>query len=61
MAQRLEAPLYVVSAATIGTKAKPAEQFLVEMFHLAHYWRAVLLIDEADVFLEQCGDSMGLE
>lgn len=45
-------PLFVVSVAEIGLDASRAERNLEQMFYLAGKWEAVLLVDEADVFLE---------
>lgn len=45
-------PLFVVSVAEIGLNASKAERNLEQMFYLAGKWEAVLLVDEADVFLE---------
>ncbi|SMQ47334.1 unnamed protein product [Zymoseptoria tritici ST99CH_3D7] len=45
-------PLFVVSVAEIGLDASQAEKNLDRMFSLAGAWEAVLLVDEADVFLE---------
>ncbi|PSS00675.1 hypothetical protein BD289DRAFT_450244 [Coniella lustricola] len=45
-------PLFVVSVAEIGLDASRAERKLEKIFALATKWGAVLLIDEADVFLE---------
>lgn len=45
-------PLFVVSVAEIGLDASRAERRLEKVFALATKWQAVLLIDEADVFLE---------
>jgi len=46
-------PLVVVSVAEIGTKASEAEARLGRILANATRWRAVLLVDEADVFLEE--------
>ncbi|KAJ7705121.1 P-loop containing nucleoside triphosphate hydrolase protein, partial [Mycena olivaceomarginata] len=46
-------PLYVVSSGDLGTSASNLEHELTRILDLAHTWRAVLLIDEADVFLEK--------
>ncbi|KAJ6576123.1 P-loop containing nucleoside triphosphate hydrolase protein [Mycena vulgaris] len=46
-------PLYVISSGDLGTSASHLEQELTQILDLAHTWRAVLLIDEADVFLEK--------
>jgi hypothetical protein len=42
-----------VSSGDIGTTAADCEKSLAEILDLATHWKAVLLIDEADVFLEQ--------
>lgn len=46
-------PLLVVSVAEIGTDATRAEARLNTVLANATRWRAVLLVDEADVFLEE--------
>lgn len=46
-------PLLSISVAEIGTQADCAEIKLESIFADAQRWRAVLLIDEADVFLEE--------
>ena len=43
----------MVGAGDLGTHASALEQALVEIFDLASAWKAVVLIDEADVFLEK--------
>ncbi|KAK7947808.1 aaa family atpase [Apiospora aurea] len=48
-------PLLSVSVADVGTKAKHVESNLEIVFALATNWQAILLIDEADVFLESRG------
>lgn len=53
MALATSRPLLVVSVAEIGTKAQNAESNLNFFFALAARWGAILLIDEADVFLEE--------
>ena len=45
-------PLFIVSVAEIGLDASKAEKNLEQMFYLAGKREAVLLVDEADVFLE---------
>jgi hypothetical protein len=49
----LRKPLYVVSAGDLGTNAHTLDQALTKIFALAPVWNAVVLIDEADVFLEE--------
>ncbi|KAJ7217486.1 P-loop containing nucleoside triphosphate hydrolase protein [Mycena haematopus] len=53
IAEYTRRPLYVVSSGDLGTSASHLEQELTRILDLAHTWRAVLLIDEADVFLEK--------
>jgi SpoVK/Ycf46/Vps4 family AAA+-type ATPase len=50
-------PLVVVSVAEIGLDASKAERNLDKLFTLATKWEAVLLVDEADVFLETRGST----
>ncbi|CBX91215.1 hypothetical protein LEMA_P067230.1 [Plenodomus lingam JN3] len=45
-------PLFSISVADVGTKARHVEANLSKIFSLATKWQAILLIDEADVFLE---------
>jgi hypothetical protein len=51
----LHKPLYVVSAGDLGTNASTLDQALNKIFALVPVWDAVVLIDEADVFLEERG------
>lgn len=69
MAEQLRRPLYSVcdslqchlfavliskiSAGELGIQADVLEERLSRIFQLAHHWNAVLLLDEADVYLEQ--------
>lgn len=46
-------PLLTVSVADIGVEPHAAEQKLSEVFADAARWEAVLLVDEADVFVEE--------
>ncbi|KAL9012667.1 MAG: hypothetical protein Q9173_002571 [Seirophora scorigena] len=46
-------PLFTVDIADIGTDSKTVEDKLNKLFLLAAEWDAVLLIDAADVFMEQ--------
>ncbi|KAF5586166.1 AAA family ATPase [Fusarium pseudocircinatum] len=46
-------PLYRVTCGDIGTKAEEVEQYLNVVLHLGKTWGCVVLLDEADVFLEQ--------
>lgn len=46
-------PLYVVSAGELGTRPQEVDKNLAQILELAHTWRTVLLLDEAEVFLHQ--------
>ncbi|KAK3340861.1 hypothetical protein B0H65DRAFT_578914 [Neurospora tetraspora] len=48
-------PLFSISVADVGTEAKHVESNLARIFALATSWQAILLLDEADVFLESRG------
>ena len=51
-AEYLKRPLYSVSIGELGTSADTLERELKKILDIAHGWGAVLLLDEADVFLE---------
>jgi hypothetical protein len=53
IAEYLRCPLYAVSAGDLGTDARALESELNKIMDIAHSWGAVLLLDEADVFLEK--------
>ncbi|KAK5655669.1 hypothetical protein OQA88_5602 [Cercophora sp. LCS_1] len=46
-------PLYIVSSGDLGTDVSTLDERLSRTLDLASTWKAVLLIDEADVFLER--------
>lgn len=46
-------PLYIVSSGDLGTSSSVLDSKLSRILDLASTWKAVLLIDEADVFLER--------
>ena len=54
-------PLIVVSVAEIGLRADQAESKLERLFGYAARWEAILLVDEADVFLEARSSDAGTE
>ncbi|KAF2662204.1 P-loop containing nucleoside triphosphate hydrolase protein [Lophiostoma macrostomum CBS 122681] len=60
VAEYAKRPLYSVVPADLGTKVQEAETSLRDAFSAAERWGAVLLVDEADVFLE-ARSSNGLE
>ena len=49
----MRAPLYMMSAGDLGTASYQVESSLSNVLEMASKWNAVLLLDEADVFLEQ--------
>jgi hypothetical protein len=53
IAELLKRPLYMVSAGELGTDSRTLEAELNKILDIAHSWGAVLLLDEADVFLEK--------
>jgi len=55
VAEVLHKPLYYVSVGELGTTPESLETNLQAILDLASGWKAVLLMDEADVFLEQRG------
>ncbi|KAL3471826.1 hypothetical protein BJX99DRAFT_15722 [Aspergillus californicus] len=53
IAELLKRPLYMVSAGELGTDSRTLEAELTNILDIAHSWGAVLLLDEADIFLEK--------
>jgi hypothetical protein len=53
IAELLQRPLYCVSSGELGTNPAQLEHELQKILDIAHSWGAVLLLDEADVFLEK--------
>ncbi|KAJ5927829.1 hypothetical protein N7466_006785 [Penicillium verhagenii] len=53
IAELLKRPLYMVSAGELGTDSRTLEAELNKILDIAHSWGAVLLLDEADIFLEK--------
>ncbi|OCH86747.1 P-loop containing nucleoside triphosphate hydrolase protein [Obba rivulosa] len=51
--EHVRRPLYVVGAGDLGTSAGALDTALQRVFDIATGWKAIVLIDEADVFLEQ--------
>jgi hypothetical protein len=52
IAEYLRCPLYAVSSGELGTNAAQLERDLNRIMDITHSWGAILLLDEADVFLE---------
>lgn len=57
IADLLKKPLYSVTVGELGTAPEILEAKLRQILELAHMWDAVLLIDEADIFLERRSNS----
>ncbi|ORY18644.1 hypothetical protein BCR34DRAFT_596219 [Clohesyomyces aquaticus] len=53
IAEYLKCPLYSVSAGELGTDSRMLEAELNKIMDITHSWGAILLLDEADVFLEK--------
>ena len=53
VAETTRKPLYSVSAGELGTTPEAVEDRLLKVLELAQMWDAVLLLDEAEVFLQQ--------
>ena len=53
VAEIAKMPLYRVTCGDIGTNAEAVERYLNTVLHLGKIWNCVLLLDEADVFLEE--------
>lgn len=53
ISELLRVPLYCVSAGELGTDPARLEIELQKVLDIAHSWGALLLLDEADVFLER--------
>jgi hypothetical protein len=52
VAELLERPLYMVSVGELGTDPQQLEESLRQILDLSAAWNAVVLLDEADIFLE---------
>ena len=53
VAETMKVPLYSVSAGDLGIDPGRVERRLLEVFRVANAWKAVVLLDEADIFLEK--------
>lgn len=50
-----------MTASELGDRIEDIEKSLTKVFSLAHRWHSVVLIDEADAFLEKRTDEMSPE
>lgn len=46
-------PLYCISAGELGSSSEDVDDAMTQILELAQRWKAVVLLDEADVFLSQ--------
>ena len=53
MSERAKRPLYVVGCGDLGIDVTAVEEKLATIFQRALTWNAIVLLDEADVFLQQ--------
>ena len=53
VAQASKKPLFPITCGDIGTSPQVVSATLTSIFRLAHKWDAILLLDEADVFLSR--------
>lgn len=55
VSELLQRPLYSVAVGELGTDTEQLEKSLRQILDVAQIWNAVILIDEADIFLEKRG------
>jgi hypothetical protein len=60
IAEKLHRPLYAIGCGELGVNTSEVETRLKNILDMASAWNAVVLIDEADIFLEQ-RDSTNIE
>lgn len=53
IAEVAERPLYRVTCGDMGTEVEAVEKYLRYVLYLARVWNCVLLLDDADAFLEE--------
>ena len=53
ISELLHKPLYSVTIGEIGTNSHDVETRLSEILEIAHAWNAIILLDEADIFMEK--------
>lgn len=53
IAEELKRPLYSISVGELGTSPDSLEETLREILDVSTVWNSVLLLDEADIFLEE--------
>lgn len=53
ISELLKRPLYSITVGELGTNSRDLENTLREILEVCSLWKAVILLDEADIFLEQ--------
>lgn len=53
VAEQMKVPLYIMAAGDLGLDPRSVETKLQDVMSMCSRWGAILLLDEADVFLEQ--------
>ncbi|KAF1991107.1 P-loop containing nucleoside triphosphate hydrolase protein [Aulographum hederae CBS 113979] len=53
VAEEMRVPLYTIAAGELGTESWEVQNQLRQAFDIAAAWKAVILLDEADIFLEK--------
>lgn len=56
--EQIERPLYVVQCSQLGTNEESLEKELTKVLERATRWKAILLIDEADVYVHERGNDI---
>ena len=56
--ETIKRPLYMVQCSQLGTDEEALEKLLSEVLERATRWRAILLIDESDVYIHERGDDI---
>jgi len=53
IAEIAELPIYQMNCADLGTEPQAVEDHLSSLFYIGNTWRCIVLLEEADVFLEE--------
>lgn len=53
VAEQMQVPLFIMSAGDLGMDSKHIEARLLSVLGMCTRWNAILLLDEADIFLEE--------
>ncbi|CAG8649459.1 7346_t:CDS:2, partial [Scutellospora calospora] len=53
VAEHLRLPLWILTVRELGTSPESLEKELVKVLDIAYTWKAVILLDEADIYLER--------